>query len=144
MEMFAFGERRIRLNRKGEEVEVGEYSLHIQCPWRIVGPDGIIVGFLDRNYPVEENADWQEFDDEGPSRCEFQMAGWLKEYSGCPLKVEKVEADYVGGFKLFLQHGFVLEAFPANSLQGEYSERWRLFRPSDESHFVVCGYGIEE
>jgi hypothetical protein len=118
--------------------------LHIQCPWRIVGPDGIIVGSEDRNYPEDENADWEEFDSDGPSRCEARMAAWLKEYSTPPLRAERVEADCVGGFKLFFQRGFVLEAFPANSLRGEYSERWRLFRPSEEGHFVVTGYGVQE
>ncbi len=145
VEVFAFGERRPRRNRKGKEAEVGEYALHIQCPWRIVGPDGMVVGSEDRNYPEDENADRGEFDSDGPSRCESRMAGWLKGYSTAPLKVERVEADYVGGFKLFFQQGFVMEAFPANSLQGEYSERWRLLRPSEEErHFVVCGYGTEE
>jgi hypothetical protein len=144
MEMFAFGERRTRRNRKGQEVEVGEYALHIQCPWRIVSPDGIIVGSEDRNYPEDENADWEEFDSDGPSRCEARMVAWLKEYSAAPLRAQRVEADAVGGFKLLLQRGFVLEAFPADSLRGEYSERWRLFRPSEEGHFVVTGYGVEE
>jgi hypothetical protein len=60
------------------------------------------------------------------------------------LLVERVEADALGGFRLILQRGFVLEAFPANSLRGEYSERWRLFQCSTEGrHFVVTGYGVE-
>ncbi len=114
MEVFAFGERRPSQKYKGEDCEVGDFSLHIQCPWRILGPDGIIVGSEDCNYPEDENSDWQDYDGEGPSLCEFRMAGWLQKYSKTPLKVERVEADSVGGFKLFLQRGFVLEAFPAN------------------------------
>ncbi|HYO49167.1 MAG TPA: hypothetical protein VEW94_04895, partial [Chloroflexia bacterium] len=36
----------------GDIVEVeggtlGEYALHVQCPWRIDGPDGIITGQYD-------------------------------------------------------------------------------------------------
>jgi hypothetical protein len=144
MEMFDFGDRRTQLNRKGQEVDVGEYALHIQCPWRIVSPDGIIVASEDRKYPEEETANWQEFDSDSPSRCEARMAVWLREHSSAPLRVERVECDRVGGFRLFLQLGFVLEVFPASSLRGEYSEYWRLFRPSMEaSHFVVTGYGVE-
>ncbi len=142
MEMFDFGDRLTRKNRQGKEIQVGEFALHIQCPWRIIGPEGIVVGSGDRNYPEDENSDWQEFNDEGPSLCESRIAGWLKEYSENPLKVERVEADSIGGFKLFLERGFILEAFPANSLKGEYSERWRLFRTSEAGHFVVSGYGI--
>ena len=65
MEVFAFGERQFSRNRKGKQVEVGEYSLHIQCPWRIVGPNGMVVGSEDRNYPEDENADRDEFDSDG-------------------------------------------------------------------------------
>lgn len=144
MEMFAFGERRTRRNRKEEDVEVGEYMLHIQCPWRLVGPNGIIVGSEDRNYPEDENADWREFNSDGPSRCEARLGTWFKECATAPLKVGRLEADSVGGFRLLLERGFVLEVFPANSLEGEYSERWRLFQPSQGSHFVITGYGVEE
>jgi hypothetical protein len=144
MEMFHFGERSIRLNRKGVEKEVGEYALHIQCSWRIVGPDGIIVGSDDRKYPEDENADWEEFDSDGPSRCEARMMAWLNEHTASPLEVQHVEAEHTGGFQLLLQHGFVLMAFPANSLRGEYSEHWRLFRPSEERHFVITGHGVDE
>jgi hypothetical protein len=145
MEMFDFGDRRTQLNRKGQEVDVGEYALHVQCPWRIVGPDGIIAASEDRKYPEEEMADWEEFDSDSPSRCEARMAAWLREHCLAPLKVDRVEADSVGGFRLLLQLGFALEAFPAHSLRGEYSEYWRLFRPSMEtSHFVVTGHGVED
>jgi hypothetical protein len=144
LEMFAFGERTTRLNRTGEEVEVGEFALHVQCPWRIVGPTGLVVGSEDRKYPDDENADWEEFDANGPSRCEARMNEWLEEYAEAPLKVKRVESDHIGGFRLLLEHGFVLEVFPANSLRGEHSEHWRFFRPSSEGHFVLTGHGVEE
>jgi len=143
METFTFGQRVTRLNMKGEAVEVGEYALHIQCPWRIVGPNGLIVGSEDRKYPEDENADWTEFDSEGPSRCEARVKEWLEEYLEAPLKVERVEADRIGGFKVSLQRDFLLEAFPSHSLRGEYSEHWRFFQPSKEGHFVITGHGVE-
>jgi hypothetical protein len=144
MEMFDFGSRHRQLNRKGQEVDVGEYALHIQCPWRIVGPDGIIVASEDRNYPEDEMSDWEDFDSDFPSRCEARMAAWLHEHSLAPLRVERVKADSVGGFALLLQLGFILEAFPAHSRQGEYSEYWRLFQPlTGTGHFVVTGHGVE-
>ena len=141
MSMFAFGERRSRLNRKGAEVEVGDYALHIQCPWRIVGPDDIVVGSEDRMCLEDESSDWETF--KGPSRCEARIGVWLTEYAAAPLRVERVEGDWVGGFKLLLERGFVLEAFPADSVRGVYSEYWRLFRPGEKSHFVVTAHGVE-
>lgn len=145
MEMFDFGARVKRLNRKGEEVEVGEFALHVQCPWRIVGPEGVVVASEDRNYPEDETSDWQEFDSDNPSRCETRIADWLRRYSSAPLMAKKAEADDLGGFRLFLEKGYVLEAFPAHSLRGEYSEYWRLFQPLSETrHFVVTGRGVEK
>jgi hypothetical protein len=145
MEIFKFGEHRRQLNRSGNQVDVGEYGLHVQCPWRIVDCEKIIVASQDRNYPEDEASDWQEFDSDSPSRCEARMAAWFLEHSSFPLKVERVESDNVGGFRLFLENGVVLEVFPATSLRGEYSEHWRLLQPSTETrHFVVTGYGVEE
>jgi hypothetical protein len=143
--MFEFGERRKQVNRKGKEYEVGQYALHVQCPWRIVGPSGIVVACEDRNYPDDEMSDWGHCAPDTPSRCEVRIAAWLQEHSSAPLKAERAEADRVGGFRLLLQSDYVLEVFPASSLRGEYSEHWRLFQPSnDASHFVVTGHGVQD
>ena len=145
MEMFTFGERRKRLNQQEEEIEVGEYALHVQCPWRIVGPHLIAIGSEDRNYPEDEKSDWNDFDpDADRTLCEARMAAWLHEHARAPLKVERVEADRTGGFRLFLERGFVLEAFPANTLRGEEFEHWRLFQSSQKDHFVVTGRRPED
>ena len=146
MEMFKFGDRRRCLNRKGEEIEVGDLDLHIACPWRIVGPEGVVVGSRDRHYPADEDSDWQEFDDEKDlARLEARLSAWLDDHRDAPPRVQRVEADAVGGFRIFLAEGFVLEAFPAGSLRGEYSEHWRLFGPAmGDRHFVVTGYGVED
>lgn len=54
MGMFQLGAYRTRINLKGEQDTVGEYALHIQCPWRVIGPGGIVVGSEDRHYPADE------------------------------------------------------------------------------------------
>jgi hypothetical protein len=145
MEMFDLGGRQSKLNRHGDQVDVGEWALHIQCPWRIASAGEIIVASDDRAFPEDETSSTQDFDTDSPSRCEARMAAWLCEHSSAPLQVVRVEADNVGGFKLRLDCDFVLEAFPASSRRGEYSEHWRLFRPLSEArHFVVTGYGVEK
>jgi hypothetical protein len=145
LECFHFGLRNTVRDRNWNEVDVGTFALHVQCPWRIVGPEGMVVGSQDRRYPPDESADWGDFDSDGRSLCEARIEAWLKAHAASPLRVARVDADHVGGFRIFLQEGFVLEAFPADSLRGDYSERWRLFQPStDEAHFVVAGYGVEE
>src|SRR5207247_709942 len=52
MQVLHFGERCQTTTRKGEPVVVGEFALHIQCGWRIVGPSGIVVGCRDLYYPA--------------------------------------------------------------------------------------------
>jgi hypothetical protein len=40
---------------------LGEYALHVDCPWRIERPHGIMTGWLDLWEPAEETPDfdWQ-------------------------------------------------------------------------------------
>ena len=72
------------------------------------------------------------------------MGAWLSDQKACPLKVTGVQADRVGGFELALEGEHLLQVSPADSLTDEYSEHWRLFRPSEEGpHFVVNGSGVE-
>lgn len=145
LESFQFGDRRVRRNRIGEEIEVGDYALHVQCAWRIIGPAGVVVGSEDRNYVQSGDDDPEYLRSDAPSRCESKIDAWFEEHATEPLKVERVEVDHVGGFKLWLERGFVVEAMPLDTLEGEYSERWRLFVPAeDDQHFVVTGYGIEK
>src|SRR6516162_3809503 len=58
---------------------VGDFALHVQCPWRIEGPDGIVTGRLDLWDPVEENA---PFDDNwncetSPNLQDVRLQQWL-------------------------------------------------------------------
>src|SRR5262245_59963851 len=52
MRVFHFG--RVAITDKGS---VGEFALHIQCPWRIEGPAGIVTGRSDLWQPVAANVD---------------------------------------------------------------------------------------
>jgi len=50
--------------RKVEEGTVGEYALHVQCPWRVEGPEGIVAGRLDLWQPAADSPgiDWETWD----------------------------------------------------------------------------------
>ncbi len=43
--------------------------------------------------------------------------------------VERVDSDEVGGLKIFLSQGYLLEVSSNTSEDDEYSEFWRLFKP---------------
>ncbi|MGE0545851.1 MAG: hypothetical protein AB7R00_02255 [Kofleriaceae bacterium] len=150
LQMFGFGAthtRTIRFGpRKGEQGEVHEYSLHIQCAWRVCGPAGIVVGSNDLNYsngsdPLNTPKDWNR-DAANANRRDQRIREWL---ARGPFVVEGTCADVFGGFSMRLAGGFSLDVFPDDSLDGEYSEHWRLLRPGDtSSHFLVSGSGLED
>ena len=147
METFQFGPRHPVTDRRGQTREVGTYALHVQCAWRIVGPNGIVVASRDRYDPSEASgldvADPDfEWDRSGANLCDERRARFFDEHRAEPLPVEEVRADDVGSVALILGDGYRLEVFPDDSRDGEH---WRFFQPhTDGDHVVVTGAGIEE
>ena len=123
-----------------------EYTLHAECPWRIVGPEGIIVGSQDRFYPAggDPYLDLMEFewDVPGSNRCDERVSHFVSNNAEKPLIVSSIEADQYGSLSIRLSGGHSLDLFPDNSLRGEF---WRFFKLGDtSSHFVVTGEGAAE
>jgi hypothetical protein len=145
LQCFAFGDRHPTVTRRGEPAERSDYSLHVQCSWRLVGPDGIIAGRRDLYYPAGDDPyeGLDDFDYDGPvmNRRSARLADFFEARESEPLVVVGCSADDLGGFRLDFDGGFRLEVFPDDSLD---SERWRLLT-FDRSvpHFVVTGAGIE-
>lgn len=143
---FAFGnERRDVAQANGISKTVSEYSLHLQCAWRIRRKDAILVASADRFYPAGENpyADLLEFkwDIPGANQLDERVFKLLQDYGSSLPVVESAVADLTGSFRLSMSHSLFLEAFPANSISREY---WRLFRPySQAKHFVFTKEGLE-
>ena len=146
IEWFAFGnERREVPVRDNETKIVSEYSLHVQCAWRIRNQDKIIVASRDRFYPSGNdplnNLEEFDWDIPGSNHLDELIFKLLEERSGNPLIVISVRADAVGGVNINLTNGYRLEIFPDDSLPSEY---WRFFKPySEYEHFIITGHGIE-
>jgi hypothetical protein len=144
MEIFHFGDLQPILGRRGTAM-VGDYRLHVQCAWRIVGDAGIVVASRDRYYPAGDpysNQDGFDWSAQGVNRCDERVTAFFKEQDGIHLRVEAVFADNVGSVRLQLSGGFLLDIFPDDSLDKEH---WRLVpRAPAIPHFVVTGQGIEE
>lgn len=141
-----FGEL-ISVTRKGETKTVAEYALNIQCSWRISKGEKILVASRDFYSPFsgweEDNGDF-DWDVQGNNRFDERIKPFLESVQG-NIIVESIESDDVGGLKVFLSEGFVLEVFPDSSEDDEYSEFWRFFNRKDGSpHFVVAGNGIDK
>lgn len=139
---FHFGQRRTVKDFRGNPKEVGEFALHLQCAWRIVQGDRVVVASRDLYYPAGSNTtevpEGFRWDVQGANRLDERLERFLQDAS--PFVVH-VEAGLAGAFHLFLGNNVSLEVFPDDSFDGEH---WRLFRPYlDEPHFVVNGTGIE-
>ena len=111
---FQFGaQRRVpsALAGRAERI-VGDCALHVQCAWRIVGPDGRLVA-------------WNgEAGDEG-------VAELLRSPTHV---VESIRAQDDGRVCIALANGLVLEVVTDTSCEGE---QWRLLKPgTTEPHFV--------
>lgn len=140
---FQLGEIRAPSNGKGT---VGEFALHIQCAWRIAGPNGIITGSADRYEPVQPNgsvdeADWvagnlqsqrlaKLFGGQDPQTRSIVNVTEL-------LRVTEVRCGLFGAFDLTLSGGHSLEVLPDSARD----EAWRLFAPDGDSDHYVFGAG---
>lgn len=136
MRTFQFGKL-----RPVDRGSVGDFALHVQCPWRIEAPREIVTGYLDLWEPVEENAPFEDNWDyeKSPNLQDARLDQWLAQ-NELSLVVTTVDADEYGGAAISLGRDFVLRLFPA----GTRGEQWRLFRPkTDAPHFVITGLGVE-
>jgi hypothetical protein len=116
---FSFGARRESLSSHGRRRVVGDYALHIQCPWRIVrGDGGEITG---SDVPAEE------------------ATLVLTEHLGEEGHIVRRATFGERGVRLELEGGMFLEISP---FLDDPDEVLRLFRPGvDEPHVVWYGNG---
>jgi hypothetical protein len=111
---------------------VGEFALHIQCPWRLRHGDTLVVG---REDIFEER--------KGSKSVLFDSRAHSIPLRDAALVVSRVHADPVGGFVLEFRRHWALEIFPSASSRGDY-ESWRMFIPGgDCGHFVVSPSGAD-
>jgi hypothetical protein len=97
---------------------VGEYALHLDCPWRLVGPTGLVVA-TDESEPE-----------------------LLAQVGSPPLVCAAVSGSDDGGATLQFLGGWLLVVEPSYP---DHLEYWRLFRPGrEEPHVVVGAAGVEE
>jgi hypothetical protein len=155
MLIFQFGEIRIvegDITKYSKMGTVGEYALHIQCAWRIEGPDEIVTGQSDLWKPADADAkvDWDSWDYDKDANLQdariTALLGGEDPVTGSPMNfsnqlvVESVDADDFGGATIQLSGGYRLVIFPA----GTRGEDWRIFRSKlGEPHFVISGGSIK-
>jgi len=150
MACFQFGSRHMRKTSRGEDCEVGDYALHVQCSWRIVRGDEIVVGRADLyepEDPVKEAADtyfdWQ--------KANLQDAKIAKLFTDDKRQfaVVGVALRAAGKLDILFDDELRLEVFPDSSVARDDMEHWRLFAPGHSSdlsvtkpHIVFSGAGL--
>ena len=121
---------------------VGSYALHVQCPWRLDGPHGIVTGrddLWDYAGPGERPPRWSY--DDGHSLQDKRFAtlfardeatrSWVNENDR--LVVTAAEQSQRGDVKIELSEGYAIQVFPA----GSRGEAWRFFAPdSGDDHLI--------
>jgi hypothetical protein len=136
MRMFDFGELK-SIDRR----VVGEFALHVQCPWRIESIERIITGRHDLFEPADETEDfdWESWNwmDANETLQDKIVRDFLEKNE--PI-VQNITADCHGGVTLSLSGGYNLLIFPA----GSNGEDWRIFKPNEARHFVVSGGRVEK
>jgi hypothetical protein len=145
MECLKFGHQ-LETNKAGKEIPVGEFALHLQCPWRLTSDAKILIGSNDLYEPVDENAEYDDsfnWDTPNGNMRDVKLKGLIDTQD---LTVTSVRADNFGGFNLFFSNTIRLAVFPASSKTDEYSEHWRLLsnKASDKTHFIVKGFGVQQ
>lgn len=144
---FHFGNRHQRKTFRGDDCEVGDFALHIQCSWRIIRGDEILVGKEDlyEPDPAASNPvfDWK--------KANLQDARVRKLFADNQRQFTVVGTALRSGGELdiLFDDELRLEVFPNSSLQTRDMEHWRLFSPSEPSesnsktpHLVFSGAGL--
>lgn len=139
MKNFQFGQIRPHPSRKGT---VGDFALHVQCPWRFVTNNRILTGSTDYYEPAVEGEEVTLDDFRCGNLQRHRLQEIFRTYDAetrsllnetDSLTVLSVHTDCHGGFDLELSGGFRLQVFP----DGSRTENWRFFSPGDDdSHFV--------
>jgi hypothetical protein len=122
------------LSPLGQLRTVGEWALHIQCPWRIRQRGRLVVASGDIYYsPSGEPLD--DWDKPRNSKFDVTAAKLCDEFSVAPPFVVAIGVDDVGGFSIEIANDYRFDVFPNCSIAND--EHWRLFQPGvDDSHFV--------
>jgi hypothetical protein len=142
MRVFHFGEVRPHHRERGT---VGEYALHVQCPWRLVASGAVVTGSSDFRSPPGDGVEADLNDPRAGSLQNVRLATWLGGYDDATkshlsasgrLVVVSASADQYGGADIVFSDGVRLQLFP----DGSVDEDWRFFRTNDDgAHFVIEG-----
>ena len=139
---FQIGTERMVVDGRGHPKTVGEFALHIQCPWRMTRNENLIVGSGDLCCPPDGSDPQTDFDWDVAmgNRCDVILGRLF--YEKGHLVIESVELQPAGILQMLLTDSIRLELFPDASADREH---WRLFEPyTERPHTIAKGTFVGE
>lgn len=137
-----FGKLIIEKNILGREVEKGEFSLHLQCPWKIIDTTDCEIKLASGDmYEPSASIEWNEsfdWEEQGNNLFDEKVKGLFKEEN--QVYVKNVTVLRNGDMKILFSNKFMLECFVDIST---YQECWRFFKHGEKKHLVIFGNGPE-
>lgn len=139
---FQIGQQRTVVDSRGKEKTVGQFALHIQCPWRIVQGEKLVVASGDLYYRPDGSAAGPDFDWE-PLGANNRDVTLERLFSASErLVIQEYRLEFAGLLRIVFTNNVCLEVFPDASADREH---WRLFQPyTDRPHTVAHGGSITE
>ena len=138
MQWFQFGGRIPRTNRHGEAREVGTYAVHVQCPWRVLDGDVVVVGSGDLDFDPSGQLPTAGDATKHPTLLDVRMKQLLSK----DLRLASVDVSRLAAVRLFFSSTQVLELVPIESVP---LEQWRLLRNVEPTnHWIVSSTGVEK
>lgn len=131
-----FGGPRVVSDRDSTKT-VPDWTLQVQCPWRISQSTHIVIAYRDFYYsdvPLSNLAVMNK------SRLNSVLETLSAEFETTPPVVESVETDDSGGFSVHLTSDYRLEVFPGESM--ESGKHWRIFQPGVPGGSFVFPPGV--
>lgn len=143
MECLKFGTV-YRTDKDGKANNIGEFALHLQCPWRLTNENEIIVGNGDLYQQADEKAAYDENYDYLKFNANLRDVKLDKLIKDKSIKIISAKADKFGGLKICFDNNIILTVFPDLASKAD-NENWRLidFRNGESKHLVSWTTGYE-
>jgi hypothetical protein len=127
-----FGEAREISSRDGGLKAVYDWTIQIQCPWRISQHSRVVIAYRDFYYSdVAQNNQAVM----NKSRYDSVLGSLCTEFGTAPPRVILIDTDDTGAFSVHLSDDYRLDAIPAeNTASGKH---WRIFEPGTDGRSFV-------
>ena len=126
-----FGELFMRTNRRGDQTAVATFTLHLQCPFRIIYNQKLLLESNDLYCAIDGTNGDVNFDE--PNTCLFDAK--------CFSVIDRLKGHVVKDVKLDIHQNLII-LFDSACIQidaiDQDCESWRFFKPNaNEKHLVA-------